>query len=156
MKGVLFSFILIVTMLSMVLFISVQRGLVYSNSERLAADTRINSMLNFYNSIVSDGGKALDIITKRAVSSAINHIITTGTGLQQANETIRELVVNGSIDGVLQYLMQNSTIIDWKGRMEALGIGEGFDVNISFIDVKVKPYDSWNILVSTIQEGWQT
>lgn len=148
MKGVLFSLILIVTMFSLITFIAIQQGLVYSNSGRLAVGTRVNSMLDFYNSVLYDGGKALDIITKRAISSATNHVISTGVGLQSANATIMELVTNGTLDGVPQGLMQSSTIADWVNKMVSLGASQNLNVSLNLTNVQVKPYDSWDILVS--------
>lgn len=148
MKGVLFSFILIVTVFSIMTYVFIQRGLVYTNAERLAVGTRVNSMLNFYNSILYDGGKALDIISKRAVSSATNYVVTAGVGLQSANGTIKELIVNGTINGTAQPLMQSSTIMDWVDKMVDVGVNEGFGVSISLTNLQVKPYDNWNIMVS--------
>jgi hypothetical protein len=148
MKGVIFSFILIVTTIIILSFISIQRGLVYFSSERIAIENRVNSMLNFYNSIILDGGKALEIISTRAISSAINYVIINGIGLQEANETIKELILNGTINGTQQDLMQDSTIIDWKNKMVSLGNLQGFNADINFSKILVKPYDSWNILVS--------
>ncbi len=148
MKGVLFSFIIIITMLTLVSFITIQKGLVYHSSGRIAINTRINSMLNFYESVLSDGGKALEIISKRGVASAINHIIANGAPLQNSNNTIKELITNGTINGVVQPIMQNSTLPDWENKIEQLGKDQGFDTTIVFNIVKVLPYDSWNILVS--------
>ncbi len=148
MKGVLFSFILIVTVFSLMTYIFIQRGLVYSNAGLRAVDTRVSSMLDFYKSVLSDGGKAIGIITTRALSASVNYVVTNGVGLQSANDTIRELIVNGTINGTSQALMQSSTIIDWKGKMEAIGNGEGFTTNITFMNVRVAPYDSWDINVS--------
>ncbi len=147
MKGIMFSFILIVTVFSLITFISIQKGLVISNSETQAVSTRINSMLNFYNSVLSDGGKATEIITRRAMAASVNYVIN-GSTITQADQTIEELIVNGTINNTLQGIMINSKMDDWKNKMVSIGTNESFDVKINLTNIQVKPYDSWNLIVS--------
>lgn len=147
MKGVLFSFIIVLIALALVSLIAIQKSLISFYGEKLAIETRVNSMNNLYESIIADGGKALEIISKRAASVADSFVITTGKTLSQANASLIELIVNGTLNNTPEVLMENATIIDWKNKMEEIGILNGFDTSISFWNLEVKPYDSWNLLI---------
>jgi hypothetical protein len=147
MKGILFTFIILTIVLALVSFIAIQRTLITYYTSRITIENRVNAMKSLYDSIVSDATKALEIISRRAISAAVSWVITNGVGLVEANETIAELIINGSINGTLQPLMEAATLIDWKNKLEELGYLEGFETKINFTNLEVKPLDSWNLLV---------
>lgn len=147
MKGVLFSFIIVLIALVLVGLIAVQKEMVSFYGEKLAIETRVKSMNNFYDGIVTDAGKALDIISKRAASAANGFVIETGNTLAEADVTLVELIVNGTLNNTPQTLMEDATISDWEGKIEEIGDLNGFYTNITFLDIEVRPYDSWNLLV---------
>jgi len=149
MKGVMFSFIIVLIALALMSLIAVQKSLVSFYGEKLAIETRVNSMNSLYDSIVTDSGKALGIIAKRAASAADSFVITNGRGLPEANQTLLELIVNGTLNNTAEILMEDTTIVDWKNKMEDVGSLSGFNTNITILELKIMPYDSWNIL-STI------
>jgi phosphohistidine swiveling domain-containing protein len=148
MKGLFFSLIMLSVALILVELVAIQKGLISFAGEQLAVEIRINSMNNFYDSIIIDCEKALDIISRRAVSAAISNVITNGIGLQNADSSLEELIVNGSINGTEEALMKDATIIDWKNKMEEIGNLNGFNTNITFQRIKVEPYDSWNLITT--------
>jgi len=147
MKGVLFSFIIVVVALALVSIIAIQKELISFYGEKLAIETRVSSMNNLYESIIDDAGKALEIISKRAASVADSFVITTGKVLPQANASLLELIVNGTLNSTPEVLMEDATITVWKNKMEEIGDLNGFDTNVSFSTIEVKPYDSWNLLI---------
>lgn len=148
MKGVLFSFIIVLTALVLVALIAIQKSLVSFYGEKLAIETRVKSMNNLYEDIKNDAGKALEIISKRAASVADSFVITTGKSLPQANASLIELIVYGTLNNTPEVLMEDSTIIDWKNKMEEIGNLNSFNTNISLLNIEVKPYDSWNLLIT--------
>ncbi|MEM7825089.1 MAG: hypothetical protein QXO27_03910 [Candidatus Aenigmatarchaeota archaeon] len=147
MKGILFTCIMVLAALSLVVFISIQKSLISFYGEKIAVETRVNAMNNFYDSIINDASKALGIISKRAISTAVGYVIVNGKGLEEANVTIKELILNGTIDNIKQLLMENSTFPDWIDKMEQIGAVNGFNTNLTVLDLNVKPYDSFNLFL---------
>jgi hypothetical protein len=148
MKGILFGMILVFVIILLIMFVSInQLTSSFQSSQRLV-ENRVNSMLNFYDSIIFDSKKSLDIIGKRAISSAINYITENGSPLSDSNVTITNLMSNGTINGITESLMENATIEDWKNTIEALGEAEGFQTSISIKDILIQPHDSFHLSVS--------
>jgi phosphohistidine swiveling domain-containing protein len=106
-------------------------------------------MNNLHESIVRDIKKALDIITTRAISVSISYTVVEGNLLPDADHALEDLILFGTLNGQPQPLMINATFGNWTDKMAEVGLLKGFYVNISRIDLKVKPYDSWNLEVET-------
>lgn len=148
-KGVGFSIIVVIIALTLVSFIALQRSVAYRQREKLFVEARINDINNLYESAVRDVNKALEIITRRAIATCISYVITEGEGLDQADFRIEELVLNGTLYGNPKALMENSTLPDWINRIEQVGNVKGYDIDLVFYDFKIKPYDSWNLLIES-------
>jgi hypothetical protein len=148
MKGILFSMIMVFVFIFLVMFIALQQSLMSSYSSQKSTENRIDVMLGFYNSIISDSQKSLDIVGKRAISSATNQVVSNGQPLSSANDTLAELMLNGSIYGQPQGLMQGSTINDWVNTIEYLGSIEGFSTDVSIQNLEIQPSDSFHLKVS--------
>lgn len=148
MKGVLFSSILVFLAIFLVMFISYQYSLTSFYSSQRSVESRINSILNYYYNIISDSERSLQIISKVAVSTSVNYIVTNGIPLSSSNDTIVELMTNGTINGEGQGLIENSTIKDWEDNMEQISSLQGFNTNISISDIEVHPSDSFHLSVS--------
>lgn len=145
----MFSFVMVFLTITLITLIAIQRSLITEKREQLYLETRINSMNNLHESIVRDMKKALDIITTRAISVSISHIVTTGIPLDNADNRLEELVLEGTLYGVPQALMENATFGNWTRKMEEVGNLKGFFINITLINLDIKPYDSWNLEVQT-------
>lgn len=148
-KGVMFGFIMIFLALTLGTLIAIHKSLILRHRERLYIETRVNDMTNMYESIIRDVDKALDIITRRAISASVSHVIIEGKGLEQADSRIEELVLNGSFSGTPEALMEDATLPDWIGKMEQVGDLKGYDVSLTFHDFKIKPSDSFNLLIES-------
>ncbi|MEM7826458.1 MAG: hypothetical protein QW451_02410 [Candidatus Aenigmatarchaeota archaeon] len=148
MKGIFFSMIVVFLLICLLAFLSIQRSLIFFHSTQVAVESRVEAMVGFYESIIRDSRKSMEIIAGRAVCSAINYVVTTGTPLQSSNETIAELILQGSIEGEAQPLMESSTIIDWKQMIEELGKMQGFETSVEIEDLVVEPEDSFHISIS--------
>jgi hypothetical protein len=148
MKGIFFSIIIVFLIAFMLIFLSIQRSLTSFYSSQLSIQNRIEAMLGFYESVVRDSRKSMEIIAGRALCSAVNYVVTTGNPLQSSNETIAELILNGSISSVQQSLMEGSTLKDWKDRIEDLGYIQGFDTKIKIEDLFINPEDSFHLSIS--------
>ncbi|MEM5777444.1 MAG: hypothetical protein QXJ06_03270 [Candidatus Aenigmatarchaeota archaeon] len=146
-KGVVFGLLLVIISLSLIALVLMQKEIYRKNISKTFIENRIQEISNLFEGINYDLEKALDIITKRSIAVAESKIITNGIPLTSADQTIKELVLFGSINGEEQALMENSTISNWIKKIEIIGREKGYKINISFIDFEVKPYDSFNIII---------
>jgi len=103
MKGIFFSLILVFLLFTLIAIVFMQISLVSSYSAKVSIESRAEAMINFYNSLVQDVKRAMNIVGRRAISSAVSYVVSNGTGLPQANETIAELIANGTINGELHH-----------------------------------------------------
>jgi hypothetical protein len=102
-----------------------------------------------YDSIIRDLGKILEIIVQRAMVVCFNNVSASGVPLSEANETLKELVLYGTMNGTEELLMENATFPYWVGKIEAAGALKGFNINIIPKTLWIKPYDSFNLIVVT-------
>jgi hypothetical protein len=114
-------------------------------SSQKSIENRINTMLGFYDSIIFDSKKSLEIIGKRAISAAVNYVITNGYPLPSSNTTITELMTNGTINGIPQGLMESSTTKDWENAIEYLGSLQEFQTSVLVKDIVIQPSDSFHL-----------
>lgn len=129
--------------------IAVQVSLVSHRREQIFIENRINSMNNMYDSIVRDIDRTMEIIARRAISEAYKNVSAEGQSLDEANTTLAELILNGTLDGTFMILMENATFIDWVNKMENISTLKGFDTDINLTKLEIKPYDSFNLLITT-------
>jgi hypothetical protein len=130
------------------MFFSIQKSLLSFYSSQIAVENRIEAMLSFYNSIVRDSRKSMEIMAGRALCSAIDHVVTTGNPLQSSNDTVAELILNGSIFGTPQALMEGSMAKDWEDSIEYLGSLQAFDTKVEISDLLIEPEDSFHVSIS--------
>jgi len=144
MKGVFLSIALIFVTFLMLSLILLRQFSLLQFSTLSGLEIRANSMTILTESILKDSEKAVKIISKRAANAAINYVILNGMGLNNSNETILELMVNGTINNVSQPLMENSTLKNWKAKMIEIAKDRGFNLNLDFIEIFIFQEDSFN------------
>lgn len=155
-KGIMFSVIIFFLAVTLVGFIAIQRSLVSYHREQMFIETRINAINNHYDSVIRDLGKTIEGSSQRAIIACLNNISLDWVPLTEANATIKELILNGTLNGERNFIMDNSTIPYWIGKIEDVSTLRGFDVVI-YTDIinktlVVKPYDSFNLLVEADME----
>jgi hypothetical protein len=148
MKGIFFSLILVFVVMFFIMFVAIQRSLISFFSTQKSVESRIDAILGFYDGIVIDSKKSSNIIGKRAISAATNFVITNGIPLNSSNDTIAELMFNGTLNGVPQGLMVSSTVNDWESAIESLGSLQGFRINLLIKNLLIQPSDSFHLSIS--------
>jgi len=148
MRGIFFSMIIVFLIACLLLFFSIQKSLISFYSSQIAVENRIEAMLSFYNSIVRDSRKSMEIMAGRALCSAVDYVVTTGNSLQSSNDTLAELILNGSISGAPQALMEGSITKDWEDSIEYLGSLQAFETKVEIKDLLIEPEDSFHISIS--------
>jgi hypothetical protein len=147
-KGVFFSMILVCIVIFLFMFLALQGSMTNYYSSQKSVENRINAMMSFYGSVVSDSQKSMSIVAKRAASSAINYVVTNDMPLTVANESIAQAMVSGQVNGEYQALMTGSTAGDWQSTVEALGEEQGFGTKVSIMNLTVLPYDSYHLIIA--------
>ncbi len=145
----MFSLIIVLATLTIVQIILVQREIVSQKREEYFVKNRIRDMNDFYDNIVRDSEKSLNIIAKRAISISTSHVVQEGVPLTDADEVIKELMVDGTFNGTEEFLMEDSKISDWSQKMTDLAELKGYYLSLLFENLEVKPYDSFNLVVDT-------
>jgi hypothetical protein len=148
MKGIYFSMILVLLITCLVIFSQLQKSLLSFYSSQMAVENRVERMINFYESLVHDSRKSVEIITTRAICSAVNYVVTNGIPLQSSNETIAELILYGTINGSKQSLMESSSAEDWENAVEEIGKLQGFETDVEIDDLGVEQEDSFHLSIS--------
>ncbi|MFP4151109.1 MAG: hypothetical protein ACLFSS_03800 [Candidatus Aenigmatarchaeota archaeon] len=130
-SGQFFSIISVVMVLPLVA-LSITFGEAMSGyGANIGEHVRLKSGYYYYNSLEEDLGRASEIIGERALISAINHTVETGEGLDSSEEVLRELFVNGTIDGKTATLMNNTGIDGWFGEVEKISRERGYVLELS-------------------------
>ncbi|MEM5869804.1 MAG: hypothetical protein QXR09_01405 [Candidatus Aenigmatarchaeota archaeon] len=148
MKGIFFSSMIIFLITCLFIFFSIQRSMLSFYSSQRAIENRVEAMIKFYESVVYDSRKSMEITAQRATCSAINYVVTTGSPLQSSNETIAELILQGTINSEPQGLMEASTVKDWEDSIEYLGTLQGFRTSVDIRDLLIEPEDSYHLSIS--------
>ncbi|MFH1445273.1 MAG: hypothetical protein ABIF08_02205 [Nanoarchaeota archaeon] len=142
-RGQIYSLIAILIIVPLLIFLVFFLGFSYNISygslEKIVAD-QINDVAN---DMENDFERAIKISGKRALISAANHIIINGVELSNSTETVKELMLYGTLDGNEHLLMRNNTLNYW--RDEILGVYTGFDTNLNFSGLDVTNYDGLHI-----------
>lgn len=149
-KGVAFGLILIIASLSLLSILMLQKEFYRKNIKKSYLENRIDDMNNLIESVKIDIQKAVDTTTRRAIAVLISDTITTGNFTSDAASSIKELVLFGTMNGLTKDIIENSTLKNWSEKMLHVGEEKGYKINISFVELKIKPYDSFNILVESV------
>ncbi len=155
-KGIMFSIIIFFLGVTLVGLITFQRSLISSGREKIYIEMRIDAINNHYDSVIRDLGKTIESITQRAIIVCINNISLDFVPLKEADVTIKELIINGTLDGKEVYLMKNATVEYWTKKIVDVSTLRGFDVDIDTGMINrtltIKPYNSFYLLVEADME----
>jgi len=148
-KGVFFSFIMVFLTVTIITLVAIQNSLISSRREEIFIESRINSMNNLYESIVRDIQKSLEIIAIRAMAVAFMNVSASGQVLPNANESLKQLILYGTLDGSPMSLMENATFLEWISKIKEVSELKGFSTDINVNSMTIKPYDSFNLEIET-------
>ncbi|MCX8179344.1 MAG: hypothetical protein N3E38_01225 [Candidatus Aenigmarchaeota archaeon] len=146
-KGIGFGLILVLAALTLVSLVMIQKEIYKKNIKKFYLESRIDEINSLFESINLDLEKAIDITAKRAIAIAVNEVIVSGRGLENADTAIKELVLFGSMNGAKRELMENVTLNNWLEKISYVGLKKGYKINSSIVELNVKPYDSFNVLI---------
>ncbi|MFH1364771.1 MAG: hypothetical protein ABIH52_03900 [Candidatus Aenigmatarchaeota archaeon] len=146
MRGQIYSFIVILIMVPLFIFILTYISALQQADvdifEQIVAD-----QIHQTETIISDDfDRALQITSKRALLSLINHVLSNGSYIQGTEDLMTELVTNGSYKNSSDVLMYNNTVADWKNKI--LNVSSGFNKYINYSNLTISNYNGLNLKAS--------
>ena len=144
MKAILYSVmisLMMIPILALILF-NVQS----SNIRDIDTDIRANELEYFSKSIEKDLSRFIEINGKRALISAVSKIVVNGTGLDDAQLRLGEMMANGTLYGEPSPLVDESNLNFWRDSIDDIADKSGFNVDFSNVQIYVNQSDSFHLL----------
>ncbi|MFH1473952.1 MAG: hypothetical protein ABIE55_03595 [Candidatus Aenigmatarchaeota archaeon] len=144
MKGIFYSImtaLMLIPILSLLLFYSenIQTG-------NIDVEIRANELDYFTESIERDLTRFVEINGKRSLISAVSKIVVNGTGLDNSQLRLKEMVENGTLYGESAPLVDTSNLQTWKSKIVEIAGRSGFNVDFQNIQIHINQSDSFNLL----------
>jgi len=145
MKGIVYSVIVMVILTPIIISSITYLGSVRTYGEEITVKIRGNEFSNFANSISYDLPRIVDITGKTAITAAVNYVDINGSGIDNSELRLKELVLQETIYSQKSPSMNTSPILTWINRTISKGRDYGFESNIRIESLEIRQYDSFNI-----------
>jgi hypothetical protein len=129
----LFSLFAISTIL-LILFSSEIPTFLQDNTSKL----RVDESSNFMKSIENDFERAIQISLRRSLISIINDISDKGKIYENAENFVKELTIFGTLNGTLNPVMENASLIYWSSKIKDIALNSNYDLNIVFTNFSLE------------------
>nr|MBA4404656.1 hypothetical protein [Nanoarchaeum sp.] len=130
----------LISFLSLIIFYS------QTQTQNIDINIRANELEYFSKSVEKDLTRFLEIHGKRALISAVSKIVVNGTGLDDAQLRLTEMIENGTLYNEPAPLVDTSNLQTWKLNISNIASDLGFDVEFKNIGINITQNDSFNIL----------
>jgi hypothetical protein len=144
MKGIIYSVIaslLLIPVIGLVLFSF------NSIEKNIDSNIRSNELEYFSMSLEDDMSRFMKIAGKRALISAVSKIVTDGSPLLDAQANITEMIMYGTLDGVIAPLIDANNLNVWKDNVTNIAREFGFYLEFQNMTTEVTQNDSFNVLL---------
>ena len=111
------------------------------------AVSRINTMNEFIESIEEDVPRSMLIAGYRGVISMQKYIAVNASFLSDVQGVFEEIFLNGTVAGVEQDLMANSSISDWEGRINEEAQNLNINFSLSSRSVRIYHRSPWSVTI---------
>jgi hypothetical protein len=143
MKGILYSImavLLTLPLISLILYYSVPK------TENIDISIRASELRYLVDSIEKDLKRFLEISGKRTLISAVSYVIMNGTGLDNAELRLREMIENGTLYGEVAALVDKSNLNLWEQNITTASQKSGFNVEFRTVDINITQNSSFDVL----------
>jgi hypothetical protein len=144
MRGILYSIIAALLVIPVI-------GLILFNSQLIEKNVDVNIRSNeleyFSTSVEEDMARFLKIAGRRALISAVSNVITNGVPLTDAQANLSEMIMNGTLDGVVAPLIGDDNFNSWRENVTNIAASSGFDLDFQNYKVNITQNDSYNVLL---------
>jgi len=147
MKGIFYS---IIVALFLIPFLALM--IFYSQTEvqNIDVNIRAEEMKYFAESIEDDLVRFLDINGKRALISAVSKVVVNGTGLDDAQLRLAEMIKNGTLYGEPAPLVDTSNLNVWKQSIDNIATKSGFNIEFEDVYTNINHSDSFHVLFDIV------
>jgi hypothetical protein len=108
---------------------------------------RIGEASYYLQNIEGDLSRAHQIAARRAGSSAVNYTVREGEAIDDLEETLVNITLNGSTEN-FDTVVENSSLNSWKSRVKAAAEESRYELDIKFREISFN--DSYLDLVTTL------
>ncbi len=145
MRGIVYSMMALL-LFSVLLSTAISQSAYFLRIEsRSIGKMASDSMAGFQFAVERDLEKALDVSSRRAIVTAVNYIAANGEYLEDAEDELAILTLNGTLNGTEQLIMQNNSLENWADNVEARANELGLNFTITFNDINVSLEDAFTI-----------
>jgi len=147
-KGQIYSFIVILIIIPLVIFILVNI-ISLQQADKNTIDKIISDQIHQTESIITgDFNRAIKTGGRRSLLAMMNVLLQNETGqyVTDAKGHMVELMTNGSYDNEINIIMFNNTLPVWRDKI--LSVGINFDKTLNYSNLEVTNYDGFNILAT--------
>ena len=119
-----------------------------SSAEDRSLKTGIDELGYFMQSFLDDMERGADISGRRALVGALSHVIDTGETFESSDEAIKELFINGTVEGNSSSVMNGNSFSEWVGRMEEQSDEEGYSFQFSVEELGPVESEGFEVIIS--------
>ncbi len=146
-KGYVYTVISMMLILVLLAVVSLYYDTYKSSADLSPTKLRTDKLHYFVESAKKDTGRAMTIAGRRAAAYLTDYAINNHTALADASGTLKELMVNGTINTVPYAPMQNQTLQAYLNNLQTIGNNLGFTTRLSLRTIDLYTYDSLHFLV---------
>ena len=146
-KGIVYTLFVMAFLVSLSILVMVQGSNYWGG---LVGDKVRSDEVGFFaNGVRDDMGRGALIAGRKAVLSLVNNETDTGVFVAAANNSIAELLENGTLAGTPLDIMANSTVSAWTLALQKIANGRGIELNISINGLRVYPASAFDVMVAS-------
>lgn len=154
-RAFVFSGIAFILIIPAIIIAASYMNMLSIGSEATFTHIKSDKLYHFFTTIEKDLTRAAEISGRRAVVAALDYIISNNTPLDTystaygngAEGALRELVVEGKLNGENISLMENQTVSYWISSIIDKAREFEYNINITDTSIEIKPYSSFYFTV---------
>src|SRR3989344_4797128 len=134
-KGFMYTFFAIAMVASLAFLVSLQTA--HIGTSKLAEKIKSDEVFYFMRGADSDLIRAGEIAGRRAILTGTDAEILNGYFFAEPNNTIQQLMLNGTFNNTEMFLMENSTLDEWETTMDSIGKQRDINADVNITSLKV-------------------
>jgi len=143
-KGFVYTLFVISFLFSLMLFLSMQDS--GDDMSNLAEKIRADEVVSFVKAVSDDVNRGAFISGKRALLSLDNSILEgNGTFPPEANRSVTELTINGTLNNAHSEIMENSTLTNWMDALKAISAEQRMNAVFFVESTRVFPASAFEV-----------
>jgi len=145
-RGIVFTMAAML-LLGLMVTIAIPTASINRQKSQFIVGNRLQSMNTFIQNIKRDASIAIYTSGFRGIIGLIEEITDTGEYIDDVDVAVKELMLNGTLNGSVMFIMTNNTLYNWSTKMQQQAKTIGIDLNITIEDVNVYQEDPWHVMI---------